>query len=511
MKRWYLWAGLAILVLYFVTRLFNLTALPIFTDEAIYIRWSQIGSQDANWRFISLTDGKQPLFTWIMMVTLRLFHDPLVAGRMVSVGAGVITLTGLVVLSYELFHSKRISFLTALLYVLSPFSTMYDRLAIYDSLSAGLAVWNLYLAVLLVRKIRLDIALLFGLMLGAGMLNKTSGFIAIYLLPFSLLLFNFRQPMWRKKLGQWGGLALVAFILSQIVYGVLRLSPFFHMIAQKDFVFVHPFKNWYFLYPFFIGNLHGLFDWLTGYLTWPIFLLAVGSIFVVLKFEKIKRDRMLISFLLLIYCFLPIAGLAYFGKVLYPRFILFMAMPLLILGAYSFDTIFEKLRKKSYVFVVTAFVFLPSMWVGYFIITNPTYAPIPYSDRGQLIDDWPAGYGAKESIEFLTKEATKGKIAVYTEGTFGLFPYAIEIYLVQNPNVFIKGIWPLPTDIPIEITDSANQKPTYFILNQTQVIPRGWPLELIAEYQKGTNTSVKLRLFRVVQHYAFNRVYEARN
>ena len=60
-----------ILAVYAWTRFANLTALPIFTDEAIYIRWSQIGAQDANWRFISLTDGKQPMFTWIMMILLR--------------------------------------------------------------------------------------------------------------------------------------------------------------------------------------------------------------------------------------------------------------------------------------------------------------------------------------------------------------------------------------------------------------------------------------------------------
>lgn len=504
MKRWLIWGSLGLFILYLITRITNLTSLPIFTDEAIYIRWSQIGSQDANWRFISLTDGKQPLFTWIMMVTLRIFQDPLVAGRLVSVLGGIGTFFGLAILSYELFKSKRISFLTVLLYVLSPFTLMYDRLAVYDSLSAALAIWNLYLAILLVRKVRLDIALIFGLMLGMGMLNKTSGFIAIYLLPFTLLLFNFKQPKWKYKLLQWIGLAGTAFILSQIVYGVLRLSPYYHMIGQKDFVFVHPFKNWYFLYPFFSGNIQGLLDWLTGYLTWPVFLLSLLSAFIILRFDKEKKSRFLISLLLLVYCFLPLVGLAYFGKVLYPRFILFMAMPLLILSAYSLDFLLERFWKKWYMIIVLLCVLFPSVWISYFIIFNPTYAPIPHSDRGQLIDDWPAGYGVKESIEFLKQEVNKGNIAVFTEGTFGLFPYALEIYLVQNPNITIKGIWPLSKDIPPEILQSASQKPTFFILNQTQVVPEGWPLELIAEYQKGTNKTVKLRLFRVIVPYAYN-------
>src|SRR3989344_4171474 len=90
-------------VFYFTLRLTNLANLPIFTDEAIYIRWAQIAKQDASWRFIALTDGKQPLFVWTAMITLRLIADPLVAGRMVSVIAGFGSLAGIFFLGRELF------------------------------------------------------------------------------------------------------------------------------------------------------------------------------------------------------------------------------------------------------------------------------------------------------------------------------------------------------------------------------------------------------------------------
>lgn len=481
--------GFGLLLLYSLTRIVNLTALPIFTDEAIYIRWAQIGGQDPNWRFISLTDGKQPLFPWITMVSLRLFADPLVAGRIVSVFAGALTLTGLVILSYELFRSKNIILIVSFMYIFSPFSLMYDRLALYDSLSAALAIWSLYFSILLVRYRRLDVALLLGMSLGAGMLNKTSGFIALYLLPITLILFDFQHKRWKQRFFQWIGLAFISFAISQLMYGILRLSPFFHMISQKDFVFVHPFRNFYFLYPFFLGNLRGLLDWLIGYLTIPIILLALLSL----------ASRKKSICLLFLYCLLPLIGLAYFGKVLYPRFILFMSMPLLPLAAYSFYHIFSLLRSHWYKSFFSLIVFFPSVWASYVIMTNPIYAPIPYADRGQFIDDWPSGYGVKESLEFLRGEAKKGTIAVYTEGTFGLFPYALEIYLGNDPNIMIKGIWPLPEVLPQDIVQSALERPTYLILNQTQGVPPDWPLELIGEYQKGTNPTVKLRLFRVTQ------------
>ena len=63
--------GIIIAALYFVLRLIFLNRLPIFTDEAIYIRWAQIALQDSSWRFISLTDGKQPMFIWAAMIFLK--------------------------------------------------------------------------------------------------------------------------------------------------------------------------------------------------------------------------------------------------------------------------------------------------------------------------------------------------------------------------------------------------------------------------------------------------------
>src|SRR6266581_4945616 len=97
--------GLGILVLFFVTRFYNILALPIFTDEAIYVRWSQIASNDAAWRFISLTDGKQPMFVWIAMILMKVIHDPLLAGRVVSVFAGLFSMIGLFFLTSEVFKN----------------------------------------------------------------------------------------------------------------------------------------------------------------------------------------------------------------------------------------------------------------------------------------------------------------------------------------------------------------------------------------------------------------------
>lgn len=483
-----------LLIIFFVSRLTNLTKIPIFTDEAIYIRWSQIGAADANWRFISLTDGKQPMFTWIMMVLLRVMPaDPLFIGRLVSVIAGAASVVGIGLLGAMLFNNVTIGFISSLLYTISPFSLMYDRMALYDSLVATFSIWSLYLAVLLVRKVRLDVALILGMMLGLGMLNKTSGFFSLYLLPTTLILFDIYEKRRFQRLVQWFLYALTAAIISQLLYSILRLSPFFHIISQKDAVFVYPFKEWM-THPFLFlqGNLRGMFDWLRHYFTLPVFAASLLALF-------IPSTRKKEEILLYIWWIVPFIGLASFAKILYPRFILFMAMPLQILAALMLFKALLWVKNVTFRNIILLAFFVPSLITDYFIVVNPVYAPIPYADKGQYINDWPSGWGIAEVNAYLTEQSKDKKIYVITDGTFGLLPYGIEIYLISNPNVNIHGIWPLPQDVPPEVINMVKNRPTYLVVNQTKRIPEIWNLELIRAYPKGNPNERPLRLFKVLQ------------
>jgi len=328
--------------------------------------------------------------------------------------------------------------------------------------------------------------------LGGGMLNKSSGFLSLYLIPFSLFLFDWKKSGRMHRLIRWAGLMAAAAVLSQIVYSVLRLSPFFHMISRKDTVFLFSFREWLDQpFRFLAGNLRGMSDWLRSYMSLPVFIAVCIPLFT--RWPRMRERMMLYA-----WWAVPFVGLANFGKVLYPRFILFMTIPLLIIAADSVLRMFAAVKRPLAIVCLAAVVLLPSLMLSSVIVTDPEAARIPVSDRGQFIDDWPAGGGVSEVVTYLTEQARHGKIAVYTEGTFGLMPYAIEMYLVDNPNVIIKGIWPLTEEIPPEISDMAVTRPTYVILNETQVAPKNWPLMLIGEYQKGERVDRKLRFYRVV-------------
>ncbi len=484
--------SLFLFLAYFATRLYNLMLMPLFTDEAIYVRWSQIARYDAGWRFISLTDGKQPSFVWLTMTVMKLVSDPLLAGRLVSVGAGLITLAGLYFLTKEIFKSSKTAFYACLIYLIFPMALMYDRMALYDSLVGAAVVWALYFEILLVRRLRLDLALILGMILGVGVLTKSSNFFSIYLLPFTLLLFGWKEKNKFKRLGKWFVLAGVAVVEAYGYYSILRLSPFFHIIGQKNNIFIFSFKEWV-THPweFFYGNLLGLWDWTHGYFSWLVIFLIAGSFLFAHKYFKEKL-------LLFIWFVLPFTALALFGKVLYPRFIFFMLLMLIPLAALTMEKLSEVFRNKLIFIFLCFLLFFFNLKADFFILTDTARAPIPKSDTNQYINGWPAGGGIRETINFLEKQAEKKKIYVASEGTFGSLPtYAVEIYLGDYKNVEKKGIWPLPVNIPTDLLSKAKIMPVYLILNPTQDPPPGWPLKLIARYQKGiSNTYLSLYQIR---------------
>src|SRR3989344_5311268 len=91
--------GLGILLVAVVVRIYNLTLLPVFADEAIYVRWAQVMRAEQGLRFLPLSDGKQPLFMWVMIPFLKIFSDPLFAGRFLSLLTGLSSLAGIYILS----------------------------------------------------------------------------------------------------------------------------------------------------------------------------------------------------------------------------------------------------------------------------------------------------------------------------------------------------------------------------------------------------------------------------
>lgn len=481
---------------YFLTRLPNLHILPIFADEAIYVRWSQIMKAEPTLRFLPLSDGKTPLFMWVTIPFLKIFTNPLIAGRFLSVLAGFGTLIGIFVFSRKFFGAK-VAFIASLLYISLPFNFFFDRMALVDSFLNFWGIWALILTITLIKWPRLDLAMILGGVLAAAVLTKPSGWFFLLMLPFSLLIFDFKKPFISrliKLLILWS----VAAAIAWVGYNALKLGPNFQLIAirNRDYAFTltealkHPAE------PFF-SHLRDIWGWFSILLTYPIFLASfVGAIWAI-----VKKDKLLIF--ILIWAVIPLVIQAEIAKVFTARYILFSVTPLIFLIAVFLVDVskkFEKQYRFSFLPILILFLILPSIFI-FNILTNPAKAALPREERSGYLEEWTAGYGIKEVADFVKGRAKTHKIVVGTEGFFGTLPDGLQMYTEGAPNVTVIGIG-LPVSGPTnKLLNSLVDSEVYVVANDSRLTKDlDRRLELMKSYPKAIKpdgTRENLLLFQV--------------
>lgn len=455
------------------------------------MRWAQIARYNVAERFVSLSDGKQPLFIWLSMYLIPHVSDPLLAGRIVSVIAGLVTIIGLLCVSYELFQNKWIGLLSAVGYSVLPLAYILDRLALYDSLVATFSIWTLYFTIRLVKKITLGGLFLLAHSIAASMLTKSSGLLNIILVPLTYPLFVFRLRK-NKEYIKWLVYAGLSLALAHLYYSVLKLSPFYGRIAEKNSIFVYPFSE--LTIPIIINsilqNLPLLATWLVQYMSVPVLLAAFFALFVSSEYRNEKL-------VLLLWGFVPFFGLVVLGKTLYPRYLLFMTLPFLILSAYSMAFILRKLKTHSYLFSLILLVFFGfNMYTSVRFFINPALAPIPQKDIFQYATGWPSGKGMREIAQTLQKKSETEPITVLSEGIYGsLATTSLELYLGNNTNTTIRAIEPIPETVEGDLAKEVQTKPVYLLLNRS-LPPDNWNLELVEKYDR--QDDVPLALYQLI-------------
>ncbi|MDQ3098858.1 MAG: glycosyltransferase family 39 protein [bacterium] len=521
---------------FFLSRLINLTILPIFTDEAIYIRWSEIiwsvrsleGA--ASLVFIPLSDGKQPLFFWIGGFFMQFIPDHLWAGRFPAVISGFASMIGMWLLGHELFKNKKIAWLSALIYLVLPFTLLYDRMMLADAMLTMWGIWSMYLSLILLRTLNLKVAIVLGIVYGLGLLTKSPALFYWVLTPVTLLFIKNpnREPdesplgitdyffwKWDKDTWnivlRWIGLYSLAVIIGNAMMSIQRVSGLYHMIGRKNTEFLISTED-FLERPFalFSGNMIGMSIWFLGYLGLALVICAaIGFIRGVIKLDK----RIIYLFILFI---LPWVASASRAKVLYPRYLLFFTPQLLLIIAFGIYVILRYAGKLSYTSTksievpllvkstLLTLILFSSLNFSYQILFSPTTAPFPLQDKEQYVEGWPSGYGVDEIYAFLKTEFEKNnKLAVGTEGTFGLMPFALQIkfydklyHAKPGESLFIDGYWPF-INVPQKLVEYAVERPTYFLVYQqeNEMNPK-CPLEEVKRIEKpGGKTTI--RLFKV--------------
>ncbi len=455
--------GVIALVLFaFIFRLANLTEIPIFADEAIYIRWAQVMRAEPTLRFVPLSDGKQPLFMWTVIPFLKLFQDPLIAGRMVSVLSGVSTLLGIIALNFIISKSKKSALFSGFLYALSPFVFFFDRMALVDSMLAMFGVWFFVFLILAIQKMRFDFAMLSGFMLAGSLLTKSPGLFFALMTPLSVFFLRGKEQPRILTAAKVAGIWITTFVIGYGLSQIMRLGPNYHMIAIRNLDYVFPFDH-ILQNPRdpFIYNIDRALEWLVALAPFELLIAAVGGYFVLVK----KKPFQAVT-LVLLFAFPFLVGSMY-SKAFTARYILYTLPPLFVLGG------FVTFVKAKYVIPFALLFALHSMSILTMFWQKPVDAPLPQSERSGYFQEWSAGWGIAETAALVRKEALlhpDEKIVIGTEGYFGTLPDGLQVYLEKVPNVTIIGTGLNFKKIPDSLIASKQSgNKTYFVVNSSRL------------------------------------------
>jgi hypothetical protein len=439
---------IALILAYLATRLTNLALLPIFTDEAVYILWSQTIAKNISELWLPIrVENNRPLFFWLISVSLKAVDDPLLAGRAVSVLAGFFSLAGVYSIS-SLLHSRWAGLLAGFVYVASPYHLFFNRMAHKAALLECLFVWLVWLTLRMAQpgtRVGAWQNLLLGLLVALSLLTEATAILFVLLpLPF-ILLFSKTIPNWKPVILCY----LLAFTVGSFPFAYLYFTddhyqiknifiPAFNSMAQtgmSEMILTFPHK--------IVQNANGVLEHFTAYLTWPVVISAM--FFFLISLGNMDRNLVIMS----ANFFLPVLALMGTAGAGFSRYYLFCATPLLIWGSLGMAEIFSFIKRAfsrnlAYL-VLAAGVPLAFTQAGAFdfqLLTSPQFAPLSGTDQYQYISSEHSGYGSLEAIDYLKQISKDKKVAVFTTSNWGVPDDCVTLYLSGSPNVDVfMGFW----------------------------------------------------------------------
>lgn len=475
-------ATLGLLALEAAMRLTHLKSLPIFCDEAIYLRWAQmIRAHPGHDGFIMLQDGRPPLHPWLLALVWPVAADPLMAGRLLSVLCGMISLLAMLGVAQELRRTMRpattpagygqwLGWTAALLMIFCPYLAFHERLVLVEPLLEAEAMVAAWAALWLARAARETMArwwppmLILGIAWGSALLTKQNFSYLIGLLPLLAALCVATSPQqqaagdmkrcWRRWASGWSMAVIIAALLwlphllgpgesnllTRLFYKPAFLTPsagqgrWTQICSNLKTLFV----------PHAIAPTERLSTdqcWLWTYLTPPVYLLVSGSFLWMACRRQWRPLAFLGGWAMLI--LLPLALAA--GP-FYARYALLGIPPLLLAAAWAIldaACLAERHVGPSWTRGVASVLLLGVLawpaentlrqWKG-------PQAKLVASDSRQYVWSWSGGSATEQAIAFLRQRAAEGPLVLLTTPTIGTPEDAVWIYLQHTPNVQLRMV-----------------------------------------------------------------------
>lgn len=470
-------------ILYFIFRLINLTKLPIFNDEAIYLDWGFRETHRAGFLYYSLYDAKQPFLMWIFGIAESLISDPLFAGRFVSVAAGFLTFTGIYKLAQSLFE-KKVALISAFIYIIIPIFSFYDRQALMESSIATVGIWAGFFLVKYLKENSLKFSILAGIILGVGFFIKSS--TLVFALSYVLVVLGYSVIFKRVKiindLLMTGGVFLISISLLLInpqFWSTFGSNSRYSLTIDELLSF--PFSHWF---ASLFTNAQIAFFYVT-----PLLFLAslIGMIFIFVSKSAFKK-------IAIVFFILSVLTATLLVRVPTERYLISFLPFMVIPVAYIIVSIFRK-NKFSGAFIMFILFSIPFGLtllqivnpVSYFLLVE-RYASV--SDMGYL-RGFTSGYGVDETISYFQNLSKSHRIIITVGENSGNPESAMFDYFYRNPNVQVVYFDSRLFGSSLATLDClSTTAPLYFVAREEQLVGLDKYLQKIKTIKNpyGTNT-----------------------
>jgi hypothetical protein len=475
-------AGLVLLCA--LSRLVGLTVLPQFLDESWYISWS--------WK---LTSGMSLVRPWLAGKGLPIFlnaialpwahgHD-LAASRGLTVAFSLVTVAALFTLARRL-YDERTAVVAALFYVACPFTLFHDRLFLADAVLSTFVALALVASCALAHHGRARDGALAGLALTLAVLSKASGVLLLFVPAAAWL--AFARPLRRS----WRALAT-----AYAVALLLLALPFRVFLEGTDAVRVAFAGGTAFSLDRTVRNLALVGEWLWVWGTAPLCTLALAGL--ALAVARRAPPSLFLAAVALV----PVAVLVPTATTWYPRYVLFVALPALILAAHALVGLIDLLLARMELRAVAraaalggaaTAVLVAALANDFRLWTDPRLARMPAIDRFQYVDGWPSGYGVRETVTRVKEERARhpeGLTIVVRSRALPATQMALSVAFRRDAGVRIED---LPLDDPakaLPLLDRwARERPTVVVaslVDGARRLPSGTWGSLVVEFVAETH------------------------
>lgn len=415
----------------------NLLGLPLYLDEGNYIFWAKLMRESAGFAYLSLQDGKTPLYMWILAHVYPLFKDYFLTGRLISViGAGITFFSWAVILVKTQKSKAHLWFW--ILMLVTPYTYLVERMAFVDSLMVAFASLSLLMSVL--GRDKVLPSLLSGLFLALAFMTKSSA--RVFLLgQLAVSVFWIIEQIISKQYKK-ALFALFSFLLTYLVYseliGYLRVGAyrFWAMIAEKEALMTFPISK---ILTSPDVSLYRVHLALVSEYAW-VYLGGI-LLFIILGAWSIVRDNR--KFLwLLAYMGIIVSAIFLSGKVTASRYF-YMAVPaLLVMATFGISYLLKTKKTLGKILIVTILLF--ASYRSLFMILAPLKAYYASDDQSYFVSGDISALGLLEIISYL-KAVPPGIVGVsgiwgVAEGSVVAFQDAdIEAVKITKPSLDPAG------------------------------------------------------------------------